>query len=187
MTEPSSTPSGSIQRPNPTPLRSRLCKSPDPAGISRAKPLSRLWPFATCRRPPCVAANRAGNRACRRPFRPPSNRPLTQFAGILRLRVRRHPAAKPEKFAYRKRRAGKPACRHDCLPHMGILLAPQRRHRLHPRRPQCRQESRGQCRRGQRCRGQHERRGIGGSHAEEHTVRESRQACRGKRTHRSAG
>ena len=75
--------------------------------------MTRLWPFVACRRPPCVA----GNRACRRPFRPPSNRPLTQSQVFLRLRVRRHPAAKPEKLiAYRKRRperppAGKIACR----------------------------------------------------------------------------
>ena len=42
----------------------------------------------------------AGNRACRRPFRPPSNRPLTLFAAYFSGFVsRRHPVAKPEKFA----------------------------------------------------------------------------------------
>jgi hypothetical protein len=40
------------------------------------KPGARLGPFEACSRRPCVA----GNRACMRPFRPPANRPLTQFA-----------------------------------------------------------------------------------------------------------
>jgi len=63
---------------------------------------ARLWPFVACNRPTCAA----GNRACRRPFRPPSNliRLLTQFAGIFSGFVScRHLAAKPEKFvAYRE-------------------------------------------------------------------------------------
>jgi hypothetical protein len=46
----------------------------------------------------------AGNRACRRPFRPPTDHSRRSQVS-LRLRVRRHPAAKPVKFvAYRKRR-----------------------------------------------------------------------------------
>jgi hypothetical protein len=50
---------------------------------------------------PCKNYAAWGNRACRRPFRPPSNlnRPLTQLSRILSGFVsRRHRAAKPRKF-----------------------------------------------------------------------------------------
>jgi hypothetical protein len=56
-------------------------------------PAPGLWPFMTY--------SGAGNRACRRPFRPPSNlnRPPTLLAGIFSGFVsRRDGAAKPEKF-----------------------------------------------------------------------------------------
>jgi hypothetical protein len=85
---------------------------------SRARPrllaIGAHEPFVACRRPPCVA----GNRACRRPFRPPSNRPLTpvrrHFSGFV---FRRHSAAKPEKFvAYRKRRPERPPARSKASP-----------------------------------------------------------------------
>jgi hypothetical protein len=73
---------------------------------TEVRPATGVRPFVARRLPPCVA----GNRACRRPFRPPSNRPPTPCQAFLRFvfrspllassesrEIRRVPGRRPER------------------------------------------------------------------------------------------